>query len=319
MKSFLLVIVTTFFLTACDDLKKSTDTEPTIDILDAVAIVNGAYISKESLENLTQEIHQRSPGTTFAQKDLIEELIQRKLLLNESKKYNLTDAPEVAKKIRELTNTVLAQSALHHFLKTHEISDEELKAEYDKQVIDGGGEEYKARHILVKTEAEAKAIISSLDQGSDFVTLAKEKSMGPSAVNGGDLGWFSPQQMVPPFTAAVVALENGQHSKTAVKTDFGWHIIIREDSRAKQAPAFEAIKKQLLPTLQRQKVQEYLAGLRDSAEVDFLVSEPLDDGAASDEPLKVRAIDETSAEAKPETESAVPTESTESTEKELTE
>jgi peptidyl-prolyl cis-trans isomerase C len=86
MKSFLLVIVTTFFLTACGDLKKSTDTEPTIDISDAVAIVNGAYISKESLENLTQEIHQRSPGTTFAQKDLIEELIQRKLLVSESKK-----------------------------------------------------------------------------------------------------------------------------------------------------------------------------------------------------------------------------------------
>jgi len=126
------------------------------------------------------------------------------------------------------------------------------------------------------------------------------------------------QQMVPPFTAAVVALENGQHSKTAVKTDFGFHIVLREDSRAKQPPAFEAIKKQLLPTLQRQKVQEYLAGLRDSAEVDFLVSEPLEDGA-SDEPLKVRSIDEIAAEAKPETESAAPAESTESTEKELTE
>ncbi len=292
MKSFLLILLSACLLTACDNLKQPVENEPTIDISDAVAIVNGSYISKESLTNLTQEIQQRSPGMKFPQKDLIEELIQRKLLLSESKRLNLADKPEVAKKIRELTNTVLSQSALHHFLQTHEISDDELKAEYDKQVANGGGEEFKARHILVKTEDDAKKIIERLDQGSDFATLAKENSTGPSAVNGGDLGWFSPQQMVPPFTEAVIALSNGQYSKQAVKTDFGWHIVLREDSRSKQPPAFEAIKKQLLPTLQRQKVQEYLTGLRDAAEVDFLVSEQSANDAENNEPLKVPAIDD---------------------------
>ena len=296
MKSFLLILLSACLLTACDNLKKPVENDPAIDISDAVAIVNGAYISKESLAKLKQEIQQRSPGMKFAQKDLIEELIQRKLLLSESKKFNLADNPEVAKKIRELTNTVLSQSTLHHFLQTHEITDEELKAEYDKQVTNGGGEEFKARHILVKTEDEAKEIIARLDQGGDFVTLAKEKSTGPSAVNGGDLGWFSPQQMVPPFTEAVIALANGKYSQQAVKTDFGWHIVLREDSRAKQPPAFEAIKKQLLPSLQRQKVQEYLSDLRDAAEVDFLVSEQSADDAENNEPLKVLSIEDKKAE-----------------------
>ncbi len=296
MKSFLLILLSACLLTACDNLKKPVEDEPAIDISDAVAIVNGSYISKESLAKLKQEIQQRSPGMQFSQKDLIEELIQRKLLLNESKKFNLANNPEVAKKIRELTNTTLSQSALRHFLQTHEITDDELKTEYDKQVTNGGGQEFKARHILVKTEDDAKKIIAHLDEGGDFITLAQENSTGPSAVNGGDLGWFSPQQMVPPFTEAVIALANGQYSQQAVKTDFGWHIVLREDSRAKQAPTFEAIKKQLLPVLQRQKVKEYLSGLRDAAEVDFLVSEPSTDDPENNKPLKVQSIDDKKAE-----------------------
>jgi len=109
----------------------------------------------------------------------------------------------------------------------------DLKAEYDTQIGHkaGGVTEYKARHILVKEETEAVAIIAELDKGGDFAELAKTKSTGPSGIQGGDLGWFSSDQMVPPFSEAVDKLEKGSYTKTPVQTQFGWHVIILEDKR----------------------------------------------------------------------------------------
>jgi len=164
----------------------------------------------------------------------------------------------------------LTQTSLQDFLKANPVTDAEIKAEYDSKVAAEKGTEYKARHILVKTEDEAKKLIAQLDKGAKFADLATKHSTDTSA-KGGDLGWFVASQMVEPFSKAVTELENGKYTKTPVQTQFGWHVILREDSRALTPPPLEAVKDQLMPFLQRQKVQNMIDGMRKQAKVEILV------------------------------------------------
>jgi len=152
-------------------------------------------------------------------------------------------------------------------MQTNPISDEELKKLYDEQVPKGN--EYKARHILVEDEEAAKKLIVELDGGADFSELAKEHSTGPSGKTGGELGWFSPQQMVAPFSEAAATLEKGSYTKQPVKTQFGWHIIILDDVRESTPPAFEEVKPQLQTFVQKQRIQDYIASLRQSATIEI--------------------------------------------------
>jgi len=152
------------------------------------------------------------------------------------------------------------------------VTDEAIKAEYEKMVSGPGGTEYKARHILVKTEGEAKTVIEKLKKGEKFEELAKTYSTGPSKTKGGDLGWFSPNQMVPPFSAAVVALKKGEYTTTPVKTQFGWHVILLEDSRKKTPPAFESVKARIRSSLQMQEIQKHIEELRKNATI--VMAEP---------------------------------------------
>lgn len=249
-------------------------TAPAVKKEDAVAVVNGTYISKAALEALEADIAQRTHGQKFPKEQLLEELIQRELLLQEAQKKKLAQSAEVAERIRMMTRSLLSQAALQDYLKANPVSDEDMKAEYEKEVVAKmSGFEYKARHILLKEEDEAKKVIAEVAKDpSKFADLAKEHSTGPSGPQGGDLGWFAEEQMVEPFSKAVVALENGAYSKEPVKTQFGWHVILREDSRKQTPPPFEAIKEQLRPALQQQKIQQMLEALRKSAKVEVLVS-----------------------------------------------
>ncbi len=123
-------------------------------------------------------------------------------------------------------------------------------------------QQFKARHILVATQGEAVDLISQLDGGADFQELAKEKSTGQSGPNGGDLDWFSPDQMVAPFSAAVSTLENGTYTSAPVQTQFGWHVILREDSRETQPPTFESVRDAINQQVQQKKFEAHLADLR---------------------------------------------------------
>ena len=122
--------------------------------------------------------------------------------------------------------------------------------------------EFKARHILVETQGEAQDLITQLDGGADFAELVKEKSTGPSGPSGGDLGWFPPDRMVPEFSSAVVELEDGAYTKSAVQTQFGWHVILREDSRESTPPPFETMRDVLRQRVESSKLQDYIEGLR---------------------------------------------------------
>ena len=125
--------------------------------------------------------------------------------------------------------------------------------------------QFKARHILVASQGEAIDLITELDGGADFEELARDKSTGPSGPTGGDLGWFSPNQMVPPFSNAVAALEDGKYTSEPLQTQFGWHVILREESRDAEPPTLESVREVITQQVQQKKLQAYIASLRVAA------------------------------------------------------
>lgn len=273
LKLIPLILASAALLPGCfEDKAKETDTAaaPAVKKEDAVASVNGTFISKKTLETLEKEISERSQGQTFPKEQLLEELIQRELLIQQALQKNLDKTPDVIERMATVRNSLLSQAALQDYLKANPVTDDEIKAEYDSKMANMGSE-YKARHILVKTEDEAKKLIAELEKGGDFTALAKKHSIDPMGAEGGDLGWFTSDRMVAPFSEAVVALENGKFTKQPVQTQFGWHVILREDSRALTPPPLEAVKEQIRPMLQRQKAQTMIENLRKTAQVEILL------------------------------------------------
>ncbi len=246
-----------------------------VDEKDAVAIVNGRPISRKELEYVKAEIARGNPRANLdiPEDKLVEELVNRELLRQQAIQQQLPKRPEVAARLRYTERAVLAQATVADYLKQKPITEEQLRAEYDRLVGQMKQQEFKARHILVKTKEEAEEIIEQLDQGKDFAELAKKYSIGPSAKSGGDLGWFVPQRMVKPFADAVVALQDGQYTKEPVKTQFGWHVILREESREKTPPPFEKVKPQIEQMLRRKLVQQYIQDLKQKADVKLLTGE----------------------------------------------
>jgi peptidyl-prolyl cis-trans isomerase C len=168
----------------------------------------------------------------------------------------------------------MRQRALHNaYFRTEvldKITDEDVRARYDKEIAATSPEnEVRARHILLASEEEAKAVIAELDNGADFDTLAKEKSTGPSGPNGGDLGYFARGSMVPEFEEAAFALEVGKYTEEPVQTQFGWHVIKVEDKRAAQPPAFAQVEGQIRSVLVRERYFELLTELRGQADVEI--------------------------------------------------
>ena len=302
LKLIPLILASATLLPGCFEEKPNdaTSSAPTVSKEDAVASVNGVYISKKTLDTLEKEITERSQGQSFPKEQLLEELIQRELLIQQALQKKLDQSPEVLERMATVKSSLLSQAALQDYLKANPVTEEEIKAEYDKKIANMG-EEYKARHILVKTEDEAKKIIAALDKGGDFQAIAKKQSIDPMGAEGGDLGWFTADRMVPPFSEAVVALKNGEYTKQPVQTQFGWHVILREESRALTPPPYDAVKEQIRPMLQRQKAQAMIEGLRNSAKVETFL--PAEEPKATEQPAEAKPA--TDAESAPET-SATP-------------
>jgi peptidyl-prolyl cis-trans isomerase C len=202
-----------------------------------------------------------------AQNQIISELITTVLLSEEAKKLGVANRPEVKDAIAMYTRIVLRDAALSELMKQQTVSDDEIKAAYEKSQKDNKSVEYKARHILVKDEAKAKELIGKLDGGADFAELAKQHSTGPTGKDGGDLGWFSPDMMVEPFRNAMVVLEKGKYTKEPVKTQFGWHVIVLEDSRDQEPPTLESVKPQLEQQLKGEKLRALLAEMSKDVKV----------------------------------------------------
>ncbi|HEY7687197.1 MAG TPA: peptidylprolyl isomerase [Dongiaceae bacterium] len=234
-----------------------------------VAVVNGKNITRAdviaSAKQLPAEYQQRINEVFPA---LIDRQIDLQLLSDAGLKQNLLEDPEIKQQVAELTENILRQAVLDRHLQA-QMTEAAIKARYDKFVEQlPKQDEVKARHILVEKEDEAKAIIVQLDGGGDFSAIAKEKSKDPgSGPKGGDLGYFVAGQMVPEFSDAAFKLQKGEYTKTPVKSQFGWHVIIVDDRRPKAPPTLEEARGTIEQIMSNELVTNYVAELRKAATV----------------------------------------------------
>ena len=233
-----------------------------------VATVNGTAIPQARADvMIAEQKTQGAPDSDQLRNAVKEELVRREVLAQEARKKGMEKSGSVTAQIELARQAVLIRAYLQDYVKTHAVTEAEVKAEYEKIKSQLGDKEYKARHILVEKEEDAKAIIAKLDKGEKFEELAKQSKDPGSKDKGGDLGWANPAGFVKPFSEALVKLEKGKYSATPVKTEFGYHVIKVEDSRALKAPAFDEVKPQLKQRLEQQKVDHHIAELRAKATV----------------------------------------------------
>ena len=199
---------------------------------------------------------------------LLNELVNTFILSNSAEGQALAQQPDLAAAIDVSRARLITQALIENTLENSPVTDNEIQAIYDEQYAGKTKQEFKARHILVKTEDEAKALIKQLDGGADFAQLAKEKSTGPSSSAGGDLGWFEKDMMVKPFAEAVASMSNGTYSSSPVKTQFGWHIILREDAKDLGAVELAQVKDDITSSLRTQKLRALINKLREKAKVE---------------------------------------------------
>ena len=235
-----------------------------------LAIVNGKPVPSERVEQLKQQV-QRSgrPLTPEMEGQIKEEVIAREIFMQEAQKRGLEASPDFKAQMELARQTILIRELFLDQQKKDPVTDAEIKAEYDKFVAANSGKEYKASHILVEKEDEAKAIIASIKQGAKFEDIAKKQSKDPgSGARGGDLDWANPNSYVSEFTEALLKLKKGEMTTEPVKSQFGWHIIRLDDERQAQLPKLEEVKPQIAQQLQQQKLGQFQEDLRTKAKVE---------------------------------------------------
>jgi peptidyl-prolyl cis-trans isomerase C len=233
------------------------------------ATVNGKAIPKVRADALLAgQAAQGQPDSPELRKAVTEELVRREILTQESVKKGFDKKPEVQGQVDLARQGVLIGAYLNDYVKSHPVTEDQIKKEYEDIKAKLGNKEYKARHILVEKEDEAKALIEKLKKGEKIEDLAKASKDPGSKERGGDLGWANPASFVPPFSAAMTKLEKGKFTETPVKSDFGWHVIQLEDTRELKLPPIEEAKGQIGQQLQQRMVQAHIEALRAKAKVE---------------------------------------------------
>jgi peptidyl-prolyl cis-trans isomerase C len=237
----------------------------------AEVTVNGSVITQATVDQVLKQRLNGQPAPPEARKAIIDNLVLQTVVAQEGAKLGLDKTPEFVAEMENIRMSALANAYIEDYVKKNTPSDEALKTEYERLKAASAGTEYKARHILVEKEADAKAIIATLKKTpAAFEKLAKEKSKDPgSKATGGDLGWFDAQRMVPEFSAAVAKLEKGKFTEEPVKTQFGYHVILLEDSRKPEPPPLDAVKAQLSQQLLQQNVKKQVESLKAAAKVEM--------------------------------------------------
>ena len=235
-----------------------------------VAIVNGKAVPKARLDALAAQMAKAGRAVPPEQQgQLRDAVIAREVFLQEAQLRGLEGSQDFKEQMELTRQTILINELFADFQKRNPVSDADLKAEYDKAVAANSGKEFKARHILVEKEDEAKAIIAQLKKGGKFEDIAKKSSKDPgSGANGGDLDWAAAGNYVKEFSDALAALQKGKMTEVPVKTQFGYHIIRLDDVREAQFPKFDDVKPQIAQQLQQQKLAKYQDDLRAKAKID---------------------------------------------------
>jgi peptidyl-prolyl cis-trans isomerase C len=234
-----------------------------------VATVNGVAIPKYRVDAIVraQEAQGRK-DTPELRAAIRDNLVALEVIVQEANRKGLNKNPDTVAQVEITRANILAQAFHADYLKHHPVSDDALKAEYEKIKAQRGDKEYKARHILVETEAEANEIIAKLKKGEKFEDLAKVSKDAGSKDHGGELDWNAPGGFVKPFSDAMVKLEKGKYTETPVKSQFGWHVIQLEDVRPATFPDYDQIKPKLEERMQEQMFQKAVAELRTKAKIE---------------------------------------------------
>jgi peptidyl-prolyl cis-trans isomerase C len=253
-------------LAACN----STDTVSSAAPAGVAATVNGTSIQEHLVGQMLKERARLGrDADAEARSKFIDRLVMQVVITEAALKKGLDKQPDVADKLEMSRLSILTDAFVEDYRKNNPISDDALKAEYEKFLTQDAGSEYKAKHILVDNEVEAQAIIEKLKANPKaFEDLAKEKSKdNGSKARGGDLGWFDPRSMVPEFGKAVAQLAKGKFTETPVKSSFGYHVILLDDSRVKVAPPLEQVKTQFADQVQRQNLNKLLDDMKAKANI----------------------------------------------------
>ncbi|MGH6938988.1 peptidylprolyl isomerase [Hypericibacter sp.] len=243
---------------------------PAADADPVVAIVNGTPLHRSDVVASARglpEQYQQQIDLIFPA--LVERLVGLELLAQAGRDANLANDPEVQKMMKVYEGQAIRQVYMTNLIHDG-VTDEEVKKRYDAYVAANPPKtEIHARHILLKTKEEAVAVIAELDKGANFAELAKTKSTDPAASNGGDLGYFLPEEMVKPFADAALALEKGKYTETPVQTEFGWHVIFLEDKRERKPPTLDEMKQELQSQIAEEIVGKKVEALRATAKVEL--------------------------------------------------
>ena len=235
-----------------------------------LATVNGVAIPRSRAEVLMRE------RATAGQRDnpelrnaIREELINRELITQDAARTGVTKRPELQAELELVRQTVIVQAYLRDYVRRNPVTDAEISKEYDRIKAEMGEREFKARHILVGTEEEARGLIADLRKGAKFDDLAKKSSKDEGTrERGGDLDWQTPGTFDKDFSDAMVKLAKGRYTEAPVKTRFGFHVIQLDDSRSAQHPPLAEVKQNLQQRLQRQRVEKAILDLRAKAKIE---------------------------------------------------
>ncbi len=244
---------------------------PTLVNAQNIAIVNGKAVPKARVEALLQQAQragqQVGPELEAQARD---QVVLREIFVQEAEKRGLAKLPAYRDQMEIARQSILIRELFEAHKAANPVTDDAAKAEYDKFKAAASGQEYRARHILVESEEEAKKLIGQIKAGGSFEELAKKHSKDPgSGANGGDLDFAKADSYVPEFSQAMVALKKGEMTETPVKSQFGFHIIKLEDTREAPFPPFDDVKAQLKQRLEQQKMQQYQEELRAKAKTDY--------------------------------------------------
>jgi len=215
----------------------------------------------------------KNSGNPQQQIALLNELVNTFMVANSVDGKALEKNPEITAALEVAKARLIAQALIRDRLQNGEVTEAALQAAYKAEYDGQTSHEYKARHILLENEADATAVIAELNNGTDFIELAKSKSTGPSKSVGGDLGWFSLGLMTKDFSAALAKLEDGKYSSSPVKTQFGWHIILREATKEVPAPTLNDVRKTLAEKIRSQNLALYIRAIRDNSKIDVQTGE----------------------------------------------
>lgn len=271
MKAFPQPILTAAVLTLCVSACSPEDAGGAAGNLGSarVAVVNGEPVLESVLRIYVlaterKNLDELSPDD---RERVLNDLVGLQLLAQQAEKEGLTSSRTLAAQIELQRLRLVANAIATDYVEKNRPSDADIQALYEENLPLLSGEQYKARHILVTTREEAETVITQLREGAEFAALAQERADGPTGPNGGALDWFTLDSMPAPFASAVRTMSVGSYSTEPVQTEFGFHVILLEDTRKQEPPALADIRNDLASAAQRKRLDDYIKGLRESATV----------------------------------------------------